>query len=175
MKNIMTFLLVGSLVLSLSCEKNLTKDNNETQDKQIVEKDSVEEEKVHSADTNKSHVEEELNPQSVGMDLTVEEGDWQSDYSKLPLKVKIKGIYLKLFTISYKAFLKDSDIVPEHKKIENYTIRIYEEKKYFHVDFDPKLDPDSKVVLGGETPYGREVRYIIEKQTFKIKARNFYK
>ena len=187
MKNIITFFLVGSLVLSLSCKENHTEDNSKIQHKQVVEKDPLREEKVQSADADKNSVEEEKT-QSVSSVSNEGNKDWRSDhidrnkdlrrdYNKRVLKTRIKGVYLKLFTISYEAFLKDDHIIiPEHKKIENYTIRIYEGKKYFYVDFNPKRHPDPEVALkndGGVTPYGQEMYYIIEKQTFKIKARYF--
>jgi len=183
MKNIIKVFLVSSLVLSLSCEENRTGGNSELQDKQVVEKDPVKEEKVQSVDTDKNSVKEE-EAQSVNNVSNEGNKDWSEhidynknlrrDYNNRILKTRIKGVYLKLFTISYKAFLDDDYIIPEHKKIENYTIEIYEGKKYFYVDFRPKRHPDPKLAPdGGVTPYGQDVYYIIEKQTFKIKARYF--
>ena len=176
MKNIITFFLISSLVLSLSCGETRTGGNNETHDKQAANKDTVKKGKVKSADTDKNSVKEEEAQLIANSNL--EDTDWQLDYSKLTLKTKMKGIYLKLFTISYKNFLDVDHVIPEHKKIENYTIRIYEEKNYFHVYFSPKRHPDPKVadsLVGGETHYGKAAHYIIERQTFKLKARYFFK
>jgi hypothetical protein len=64
--------------------------------------------------------------------------------------------------------------------LENYTVRVINLPTAFEVLFIPNLPPlkesssgEVQVTLGGRTVYGREVHYMVERDTYKIIRRSF--
>jgi hypothetical protein len=64
--------------------------------------------------------------------------------------------------------------------LKNYTVRVVNLPTAFEVIFIPNLPPlkelssgEVQVTVGGRTVYGREVHYMVERDTYKITRRSF--
>lgn len=85
--------------------------------------------------------------------------------------IQINGLYAKAFAAAYADFLLIDDLPASKKNLERYTVRFKRDGTRIHVVFVPGFPPGW---LGsGETPYGREVMYVIDKKTNRIAKRQF--
>ena len=94
----------------------------------------------------------------------------------LPSDILMPGEYMQVFGAAYGAFLVDADI-PEHKrKVENYRIEFHKDNKHYKVSFIAKRTPSELGQLeGGESELGKDVTYVVDKKTFQVAYRIFYK
>jgi len=90
-------------------------------------------------------------------------------------EIILDGEKLIAWNICYSSFLKIEDLSKEEKKLENYEIEFHEDNKYYIILFSPKLLSEEKAKSLNKMVLGRETKYWVDKQSFKIAKRLFYK
>ena len=90
----------------------------------------------------------------------------------------IPGNYLKAWSICYEDFLNIEDLTEEQKQMRHYKIFLSQEPNHYTVEFVglllPYVEQGHPVsVLTGV--YGRSTKYWVDKNTFNISKRLFYK
>lgn len=93
----------------------------------------------------------------------------------VPLKNTVSGEHMKSFLTAYDAFMQDSLIPEEKRKIENYRIEFRETPAVYYILFFAKRDASERELDGGESKLGQDVMYTISKGDYQLKARKFYK
>ena len=97
-------------------------------------------------------------------------GDNQRPLEVSPPQCRIEGEFGKAFSAAYEAFRNDRDIPEGKKLIENYHIEFRQNQTAFFISF--MAEP---VHIGGESELGKDVTFAIDKKTYAIIGRNFYK
>lgn len=92
--------------------------------------------------------------------------------------VALPGNYLKAWSVCYDNFLKIEDLTEDQKQLHHYNVRITEDKERYVVEFLGLLlpyidqgDPASIITA----VFGRSMKYWVQKDTFQISKRLFYK
>lgn len=93
----------------------------------------------------------------------------------LAVEGKVPGEYLKAFLVAHTTFAKDSEIQLNKRKIENYWVTFSQTPDSYKVDFFAKRKPSELDLDGGESELGRDVTYLVDKKTYQIVLRQFYK
>ena len=89
--------------------------------------------------------------------------------------VVIKGPELVACSVALEKFRREES----KSSVENYSIEVTESPTAFEVVFipnQPPQDPKSgrrEITLGGKTIYGREVHYVVSKDTYKVIRTSF--
>lgn len=87
-----------------------------------------------------------------------------------PPEHRFDGVYARALLVAYDAFKSDRDIPEGKKQIENYNVELRQSSDLFFITFSAK-----PLHIGGESELGKDVTYTIEKATYQIVGRNFYK
>ncbi|MFC1665536.1 hypothetical protein ACFL17_07915, partial [Pseudomonadota bacterium] len=93
-------------------------------------------------------------------------------------KTLLPGNYLKAWSICYQDFLNIQDLTEEQKQLRHYNIRITEDKEHYVIEFQGLLLPyveNGRPVSVLTGIFGRETRYWVNKDTYAISKRLFYK
>ncbi len=90
-------------------------------------------------------------------------------------QIGVPGELMKAFLVAYDAFLKETEIPKEKRKIENYNIGLSQKGEYYSVFLVPKLKPGEPLRPGGSTELGKAVTFKIKKENYHIIERFFYK
>jgi hypothetical protein len=90
-------------------------------------------------------------------------------------KAQLSGECLKAFLIAYESFKRDPDIDIQKRQIENYDVHFSESEQVYLILFFAKRLPNEIHLKGGETGLGRDVEYAINKKTYQIVEKRFFK
>ena len=94
----------------------------------------------------------------------------------LPSELRMPGEYMKVFQAAYRAFLVDDDIPANKRRVENYRVKFHQDRKNYQVFFMAKRKPSEIGQLdGGSSELGRDVTYVVDKSTYQVVYRIFYK
>lgn len=94
-------------------------------------------------------------------------------------EVKVSGEYMRAWNVAYSAFMEIDDLSDKEKELKYYDIEFSEDNDNYIVFFFPRLI--SELFSKEEAKHynvraiGRETRYWINKDTYKIVERLFYK
>jgi hypothetical protein len=92
------------------------------------------------------------------------------------LNIKMPGEYIKAFHAAYAAFAVDDNIPIEKRRAENYRIEFHQDHKSYKVDFIAKRTPSELGQLdGGSCVLGRDVTYVVDKETYLLLYKAYYK
>lgn len=91
-------------------------------------------------------------------------------------KKVVSGEQAKALVIAYEALKQIPDLATSKKKLENYSVEITQNSNTISIYFIPKYESNKPgfVTVGGESKYGREVKYEIRRKDFKIMKRLFF-
>jgi len=88
---------------------------------------------------------------------------------------EMQGEQLKAFLAAYKALQEIPDLAASKKHMENYSVKLVQNKDNYYVTFIPKSDPPPKssgtragIDVGAENSMGCEVRFTVRKIDFKV-------
>lgn len=88
---------------------------------------------------------------------------------------RLPGEYLRAFLVAHQAFLADEGIPPQKRKVENYWVEFSQEAKSYEVLFIAKRKPNERELDGGESELGKDVRFSISKDDYRVLSRRFFK
>ena len=88
------------------------------------------------------------------------------------VQVVVDGALMKAFGVAFADFVQIRDIAADKKDLTRYTIIFDRNATQLMVAFVPKF-PHGWSGIGGETPYGREVTYSINANSYAIMQRQF--
>ena len=90
-------------------------------------------------------------------------------------QLSINGEFLKAILVAYEDMEKDASIPAEKKRIENYLIKLRQDKDVFYILFLANRTPQEKGAKGGSSSLGRDVEYSVSKDSYQIKRKQFFK
>ena len=86
----------------------------------------------------------------------------------------LNGDAVRAIQVAYADFSKNREVPTTKRSLKGYYIAIDSRKStYYAVWFLPRLLPNETSLVGGETPLGREVRYHVDKTTFRVTSIEF--
>jgi hypothetical protein len=87
----------------------------------------------------------------------------------------IPGEFLRAFMSAHEAFMADTEIPPQKKKIQSYEVSFAKESGLIKIYFSAKRRPGEIESLGGESELGKDVYYLVGQDDFKIRSKKFMK
>ena len=87
----------------------------------------------------------------------------------------LPGKFLIAWNICYSDFKEIADLANNGKEIQNYDIHFEEESDSLVVWFLPRLLSDDMAKIYNKITLGRETKYWVDKNDYKITKRMFYK
>lgn len=97
------------------------------------------------------------------------------DPFSLPVRMSLKGEYLKAILIAEKSFQTEGSIPEAKKRLSNYVIEIREDKNFFYILFEAKRLTNEKELDGGESELGKDVMFVIRQNDYLLVKRRFFK
>lgn len=90
-------------------------------------------------------------------------------------KLIVPGSYLQAWNICYSAFNQIDDLTDEEKKLEHYEVEFSEDKNNYIIEFIPKLLSEEEAKILNKMVIGRNTKYWVSKNNFRIIKRVFFK
>ncbi|HCE68181.1 MAG: hypothetical protein A2X82_15480 [Geobacteraceae bacterium GWC2_55_20] len=89
--------------------------------------------------------------------------------------LELTGSCIKALLVCYDDFKQIDSMSYEQRVLDNYKIKISENKKEYLIEYIPKLLSESEMKKINRMTIGRNIKYVVNKNTTKITKREFYK
>lgn len=89
--------------------------------------------------------------------------------------IELPGNYFKAWMVCHGDFEQINNMSDEQKMLDNYMIKITENDIEYSIEYIPKLLTDPEIKRTNRMTLGRNIKYIVNKNTMKITEREFYK
>ena len=80
---------------------------------------------------------------------------------------------MRVLDNAHAALLQLSDFPGGKKEVLNYRLKLSEDQDWYYVRFVPRLAPGEEPAIGGETSLGREVEFVLRKDSLAV-VRHYY-
>ena len=88
---------------------------------------------------------------------------------------KLDGSLLKAVSIAYEKFRTDEDIPEAKRLIENYEVTVKDDSRQFFIYFIGRRTDRDSGTRGGESEFGKDVVFSVEKKSFRLTGKAFFK
>jgi hypothetical protein len=87
---------------------------------------------------------------------------------------QLEGTHFRAISNAAAALLRLDDVSRAKRAVENYRIEASEDSQWYYVHFVPRLAVDEEPTLGGETSLGREVEFVLRKDSLAVVRHYFF-
>ncbi|RDH41230.1 hypothetical protein [Zooshikella ganghwensis] len=91
------------------------------------------------------------------------------------IQISVKGDFLKAWQACHNDFMSIDDLTKEQKDLSQYTVTFSEEDSNYIILFEAKLLTSEQAKKYNRIALGRDTKYVVNKESFKIVERIFYK
>lgn len=90
-------------------------------------------------------------------------------------RVELPGNYLEAWMVCYSDFKQISNMSDEQKKLDNYRVKFDKNDMEYSIEFIPKLLTDAEMKKIHRMTLGRNIKYRVSIDGYKVIKREFYK
>jgi hypothetical protein len=105
----------------------------------------------------------------------VSSGAPQQTLDVTPPGASIDGRYLKAFQIAFADLVALSELTERQRRIDGYILSFSEDRSHLYLLFLPKRTESERRTYGGRLLNGVEVKYTIDKKSYSIVRRVFFR
>ena len=94
-----------------------------------------------------------------------------SIHLSVPSRVLLSGAQLKAANVAFEGLITDLETKRGQKEMTNYRFTVSEGNTAFTVHLVPRISDLANPMSGGQNEYGREMKFVIEKGSYRILKR----